>query len=185
MKTVGTQGGLLPALLLSGAGYIVLAFWFPLLPNLERTSAADIRTFAESLGSGLAYAALILLLFGLLIVVFRRIWRGGLWDLSAVSSPWVRLAAILGISALFGLPLVLTYPVNANDLFRYAQRGRVTSLYGGNPFTDPLTEFSQDPFFRWEGNGPARQPPTVRSGKWWTPQPHGSRRKIWPVFWWP
>jgi hypothetical protein len=135
-----------PALALSSLGYIGLALWFPLLPNLWRTPAADILTFSDSPAMGLAYGALLIILFLLLIVAFRGIWRRGLWGSHQARPAAQSLVLILGVTLLFGLPLVLTYPVNANDIFRYAQRGRITALYGGNPFTEPLTTYPDDPF---------------------------------------
>lgn len=131
------------ALLLSAAAYVGLALWFPLRPNLQ-PPPADILTFTPSLGAGLAYAALLLLLFLLLIVIFRALWRRGLGGPD--DRPARSLLLILGVTLLLGLPLVLMYPVNSTDIFRYVHQGRISSVYGGNPFTEPLTAYPQDPF---------------------------------------
>jgi hypothetical protein len=145
--------------MLSGLGYIVLAWWFPLLPNLGRRPAADILIFTDSLTMGVAYGALLITLFVLLIVAFRGIWLRGLWGAHLARPAGQSLALILGVTVLFGLPLVLTYPVNATDLFRYAQRGRITTLYGGNPFTEPLTDYPNDPFRPLAGEWAAETTP--------------------------
>jgi hypothetical protein len=57
-----------------------------------------------------------------------------------------RLLLILGTAVLFALPLLFTFPFNATDIYRYFIRGRISSLYGQNPFTDPPDAFPQDPF---------------------------------------
>ncbi len=58
---------LLPSLL----GYALMAAWFPLRPNVAMIPPGDIRTFATTLPAGLAYASLVLALFGLLVWAFR------------------------------------------------------------------------------------------------------------------
>ena len=150
-KTVGGWRLLWPALLLSGAGYVGLALWFPLRPNLVRVPAADILDLADSLSSGLAYAGLLVLLFVLLVLAFRGIWLRGFWRSDMDRPPWHSLVVVIVITIFFGLPLLWIYPVNATDIFRYAQQGRISAVYGGNPFVEPLTDYPQDPFLPYAG----------------------------------
>ncbi len=162
-KTVGGWRLLWPALLLSGVGYVGLALGFPLLPNLAHVPALDILDLADLPARGMAYAALITLLFVLLIIAFRGIWLRGMWGLRQVRPAWTNLATVLGVTVVFALPLIVTYPINATDVFRYAQHGRLSSVYGANPFVEPLSEYAQDPYFplagEWRGEttpyGPA------------------------------
>ena len=140
-----------PALLLSGAGYVGLALWFPLRPNLAYKPAADILFLAHSLGNGLAYAGLLILLFILLLVAVRGVWLRGVWPADSAPAYWRTLFAILAVTALFGLPLVFTFPINATDIFRYGLQGRISSSYVGNPFVEPLTNYSTDPLFSYAG----------------------------------
>lgn len=145
VKTVGPWRLLWLALLLNAAAYVGLALWFPLWPSLQ-PPPLDILAFTPSLRSGLAYGALLTGLFLLLIGIVRGVWRRGIWGPARTRPAAQSLAVILGASLFLGLPLLFMYPINATDLFRYAQQGRITSLYGGNPFTEPLTAYPQDPF---------------------------------------
>jgi len=127
---------------LSLAGYIVLAFWFPLLPHYNRLPVADVRSLAPSLAGGLAYALLLCLLFTFFAIAYRRV-QGG--------RERVGLLRLAGTSLLFALPLLLVYPINANDLYRYVIRGRINSLYGESPFAVPPDGFPDDPFLPLAG----------------------------------
>lgn len=134
---------LLSLLLLSALGYGLMALWFPLAPNVARAPAADIRAFAPTPFGGLAYALLLLALFALLVAAFRRAEAGG-----AGRRP---LLFILGGSLLLALPLLLAYPINATDVYRYVIRGRIASAYGENPFVSPPETFIGDPFMPLSG----------------------------------
>ena len=112
-------------------GYSLTAVYFPLSLYYNRLPLPDIRSFTPSLGQGLVYACGLLLLYGLYLQASRQ-------------PP--RLWIILGTAVLFALPLLFTFPVNATDVYRYFIRGRVSSIYGENPFTQPPTAFAQDPF---------------------------------------
>jgi len=125
-------------LLLSLLGYGLIAWWFPLLPNINQSPPGDIRSFAPSLTRGIAYAALLLGLYALLIPAFRRIER----DEKGTRS----LLIILTGSLLLALPLLFTYPINSTDIFRYVIRGRIASVYGQSPFIVAPSSFPGDPF---------------------------------------
>ena len=132
-------------LYLAAAGliYAFLAWWFPLWPNVRRAPPGDIRTFAPTLPGGLIYAALLLLLFVLLLASFRHAARHGLGR-----RPLATL--LLGALAL-ALPLLLVYPINATDVFRYVVRGRIASAHAANPYLAPPSAFIGDPFLPLTG----------------------------------
>ena len=95
--------------------------------------------------------------------IFRRWLRYALWMtiaflLCGIAYRLVRrmdrpptIVTVLFVAVLFGLPLISTYPINANDLFRYMIRGRVSSVYGANPFATPPNAFPEDPFLSLAG----------------------------------
>lgn len=134
----------LPAVfLLSLLGYVLVALWFPLVPNVAQSPPGDIRSFAPSLPGGIAFALLVTGLFALLVPAFRRVEQGG-----AGSRP---LRSVLAGSLLLATPLLFAYPINATDIFRYVIRGRIASAYGQNPFTVPASSFPTDPFMPLAG----------------------------------
>jgi hypothetical protein len=127
---------------LSLAGYALLAFWFPLLPHYDDVPLADVRSLAPSLAGGLAYALLLCLLFAFFAIAYRRVRSGR-------ERP--RILGLVGASLLFALPLLLVYPINANDLYRYVIRGRIQSVYSESPFVVPPDGFPDDPFLPLAG----------------------------------
>lgn len=127
-------------ILISILGYTLLVLWMPLLPNLDESKG--VRDFTPSLVSGLAYAALFSVLYSCYWQLYRLI-RDGRWR--------PRFLTLLLLTLIFSLPLIFTYPFNANDLFRYATRGRITAVYGGNPFHEPPRAYPQDPFAHLTG----------------------------------
>lgn len=131
----------------SAIGYLILALWFPLIPNIELTPPGDIRTFAPSPLAGLVYASLLIILFTLFVAACRSAeWRG------LGRRP---LVSILAGALALALPLLWTYPVNATDIFGYVIRGRIASAYGENPFSTPAAALVGDPFMplvgEWAG----------------------------------
>ena len=110
--------------LLSFCGYVVLAVMFPLVPNFDHQPVADIRVFQPGLLGGLFYAFLILSLFFLHALLTLRI--------KHIDSP--ALSSLMGATLLLGSPLLFMYPINANDVYRYAIRGIISSQYGANPY---------------------------------------------------
>ena len=127
---------------LSLACYIGLALWFPLLPNFNRAPLVDVRSLAPSLAGGLAYGALICLLFAFFVLAYRHVRK-------ADEKPG--LSKLVGVSILLSLPLLFVYPINANDLYRYVIRGRVQTVYGENPFSVAPDSFVDDPFLPLAG----------------------------------
>ncbi len=108
----------------SFCGYVVLALAFPLLHNFDRQPVGDIRTFLPDLNGGLFYGLLLIILFALHWLMYRRVESG------SVSSFRVVAAA----SLLFAAPLLFIYPINANDVYRYIIRGLLSSRHGLSPF---------------------------------------------------
>ncbi len=123
-------------------GYLVFWAWFPLRPYFNTVPLQDVRSLAPSLLAGLGYALLLLALFGLYWLAFRLVDQG-----RAVPS----LIFLLGTAVLFAIPLLQTYPINANDLFRYVIRGRLTSIYSENPYDTPPDAIADDPFLPLAG----------------------------------
>lgn len=123
-------------------GYLLVRYAFPLVSADQRIPLADIRKFAPSLGGGLRYALWMTIAFLLCGIAYRLVHR--------MDRP-PTIVTVLFVTVLFSLPLLSTYPINANDLFRYMIRGRVTSVYGANPFATPPNDFPEDPFLSLAG----------------------------------
>ncbi|MFW5940500.1 MAG: hypothetical protein ACOCXI_01775 [Chloroflexota bacterium] len=122
-------------LLLSLLGYALLPIRFPLLPDYNDLPLSDVRTFAPSLLHGLGYALHFLFLYGLYVIAWRVARRAG------AARAFVLLAPLL-----LALPLLLTYPINATDVFRYFVRGRVLAVHGESSLSVPPSAFPEDPF---------------------------------------
>lgn len=126
----------------SWVGYLVFWGWFPLRPYHNTLPLQDVRSLAPSLLAGAGYGLLLLALFGLYWLAFRLVDRGR-------AGP--SLLFLLGTAVLFAIPLLQTYPINANDLFRYVIRGRLTSVYSQNPYDTPPDAIASDPFLPLAG----------------------------------
>jgi hypothetical protein len=121
------------------AGYLLFAFWFPLFPRFfNHVPLADIYTFTPALTAGLAYAAV----FGLLYWFYILCWR---------QAARLSLPLILLIAAVYALPLLFTFPANANDIYRYYVRGRITVVYGQSPYTLAPADFPDDSYLPLAG----------------------------------
>ena len=133
--------------ILSLIGYFIFWLWFPLLPHYNQAPLADVHTFSPALWLGLIYGFMLIALFGLYILGARQI--------SKMSKP-PKLTLLLATAVILALPLIFTYPVNANDIFRYVIRGRIQTVYAANPYTDAPTAFPNDPLLalagEWAGN---------------------------------
>lgn len=129
-------------LLLQLGGYVLLLRWFPLVPYFNQFPQLDVRAFTPSLAAGLAYGALLISLFVGLIISYR---------LSRTEPGLQRLGFIVAAAALYGGVLLATYPINATDVYRYVIRGRVSAVYGENPFATPPAAFAEDPFLPLAG----------------------------------
>jgi hypothetical protein len=142
--------------LASLAGYLLFAFWFPLFPPFNHVPLADIFTFSPTLAGGLAYAAV----FGLLYWLYLLSWQRAAHQQQAarLSVPLILLAA-----AVYALPLLFTFPINANDIYRYFIRGRITVVHQQSPYDLAPADFPDDPYLplagEWAGEtspyGPA------------------------------
>lgn len=153
---VGRRIPLWVVILASGVGYWVLYAWFPLLPNVDRVPAADIRTFLPAYRQGLLYGLLIVTLYGLYVLAFWKVWAGSERDRQANdgrhrAGPRESLAVVLLIAAMLAAPLLLTYSVNSTDLFRYVISGRITSVYESSPFEMTRDSFASDPYLPLAG----------------------------------
>jgi hypothetical protein len=122
---------------LSFAGYLVLSFWFPLRPHFNVSPSLDIRSLAPSLAAGLAYVVLICLLYALYLLAYRLISK---------REDGLSLLSILLVAAALCLPLLLTYPINATDIYRYFIQARISTVYNENPFTLPPSALEGDPY---------------------------------------
>jgi hypothetical protein len=56
---------------------------------------------------------------------------------------------VLGGALASGLVLLFLYPFDAADVFDHIMRGRILSVYGGNPFRDLAAQFPDDPFYAY------------------------------------
>ena len=123
--------------LLNLAIYLGFALWFPLWKDPGQIPLPDIYSFTASWPGLVGYAGCLLALFGLLWWFYDRVRQGVLvprWQ-------WLFVTA-----ALFCLPLLLTFPINATDLHRYYLSGRVAAVHGQSPFSISLGVFERAPY---------------------------------------
>lgn len=87
------------------------------------------------------YARLILAFAGLAILY--------IFAIRAASQTKSRSAWIIVIGGMLTFILVLLFmaPFDALDIYNYVFYGRITAIYGGNPFQQVIAEFTKDPFF--------------------------------------
>lgn len=123
--------------LLSLVGYIIVANWFPLRPYYNHSPSPDIRQLAPTLADGGKYAALLLLLTGLYWIAYQLVTR---------RKNGLSLAAILAVAALFCLPLIMAFPINATDVYRYFIRGRISQVHHENPFDVSVASLTDEPY---------------------------------------
>ncbi len=57
--------------------------------------------------------------------------------------------AVIAGAVAFNLALLSLYPVDSADVFDNIMRGRITQVYGGNPFYQAPIKFKSDPFFSY------------------------------------
>ena len=122
--------------LLSLACYLIFALWFPLNPDLHRLPLPDIWTFSPSLLAGLGYLLLLGLLHALYWMAYKSVQRGKV----RMGLGWILL-----IAAIYCLPLVATFPINASDVYAYFIQGRTVTVYGQSPLIVPPAAFPDDP----------------------------------------
>ncbi len=122
---------------LSLSGYFALRLWFPLSPFFDRFPLPDVRTLAPTLGEAAAYALLLGALYLLYLLAYSLVQR---------LDSGLSIVLILFTAALFCLPLLSTFPINATDVYRYFIRGRISSVHGQNPFLVPVAELEEESF---------------------------------------
>jgi hypothetical protein len=114
-----------------------VASWFPLRPYYNHYPSPDIRLLAPTLADAGKYAALLLLLTGIYSIAYRLVTR---------REKGLPLAAILGVAALFCIPLILAFPINATDVYRYFIRGRISQVHHENPFVVSVASLADEPY---------------------------------------
>lgn len=145
---------------LSLAGYALLGWWMPLVPNVPRTPEGlplpDISSFAPWPWGTLAYGLLLAALFGLYWLAYRAIQAVTPARPAQDATPEFQnlpqplplryllskadrlrrdsLVQILAPVVLFGVVLVGTFPFNATDIFRYWITTRITAAPALNPY---------------------------------------------------
>ena len=126
--------------LCSGLIYLVFAVWFAFVPHHNVAPLADTFALARTWWQGLLYGVLLTILFGFYLLAWQR--------LREEDSSFTQI--FLG-TLLFIPSLILTFPINATDLYRYFIRGRVASIYGASPYAAAPTEFANDPYLPLAG----------------------------------
>ena len=61
----------------------------------------------------------------------------------------MQLAIVMGFALLFNVILVFMYPVDAADVYDNIIRGRMSAVYGLNPFAQTPQAVPDDPFYRY------------------------------------
>ena len=123
--------------LISLGGYIVVAIWFPLRPYYNHSPSPDIRFLAPTLADAGKYAGLLLILTGFYWIAYRLVVK---------REKGLPLGAVLGVAALFCVPLILAFPINATDIYRYFIRGRISHVHHESPFVVPVASLTDDPY---------------------------------------
>lgn len=102
---------------------------------------------AQSLGtlSGLTASNAILFL-GAFAALFGLYWFGVRYVRKASRPRWI---IVIGMGLLFNAVLLPVYPVDAADVYDNIIRGRMSAVYGLNPFVATPNEVSADPFYRF------------------------------------
>jgi len=136
-----------PAMILVALGlvsegvYLAYVLLFPLTTYGHATRPYDMEQIAhDRYWMGGAWVVGLALLFGAYLIALRRV------EITAGS-----LRVILAFSLVFGLTLILLYPVTATDLFQYVMRARVQVVYGANPLSVPPSRFPGDPLLPFVG----------------------------------
>jgi hypothetical protein len=130
----------LSALAVASALIYGLAFVWPynLFKWWQLPGQSIARLAQHSLASGAAYVGAMAALFSLYLLacwIVKRDRRAAMW------------AVVVGGAVAFNVILMALYPVDAADVFDNIIRGRMTALYGANPFYQAPIDFKQDPFY--------------------------------------
>ena len=89
--------------------------------------------------------------FALLFALYVLVYRLTAGPLATSSSRW--RAVVLVAPLLLVLPLLVTYPVGAADVYDYSIFARMLGHYGANPMLHPPADFQADPwlaFVAWQ-----------------------------------
>ena len=125
---------------LSLAGYGLMVWGMSLRVNWGLL--VGLYRFVPTTRQGLGYVALICLLYGVYLHVANLL-NQAQWRPTPIH--------LFLLSLTIALPTIFVYPFNANDIFRYALRGRITAIYQANPYTTPPATFPEDFFTRLAG----------------------------------
>lgn len=71
------------------------------------------------------------------------------WSFSHEARGKAAWAVVLGGSLVFGLVLLYLYPYDAADIFDYIIHGRMTGVYGANPYRNVPNDYPDDPFLSY------------------------------------
>jgi len=104
--------------------------------HLHRQSIGTLNHFSND--GALLYIATFILLFVCYWLGYRI--------LRHIGQRWF-LLLIVGFSVIFNLILIQMYPADASDIYDYIIRGRMSSVYGLNPFQNVPNDIKQDPFY--------------------------------------
>ena len=118
------------------AGYAIFARWFFLIGRAEQWPLVDVYALAPTLPHGLIYLLIVSTLFLNYWLAYRFVQQH-----PTPPARWL----VVGVTLLFGIPLVLTYPINAVDVFRYWFEGRMIIEHGANPLTMSPNVLAGDP----------------------------------------
>lgn len=122
--------------LLSLVGYIILGIWFPLRPYFNHSPSPDIRLLAPTLVDAAKYAGLIIVLTIFYWIAYRLVIR---------RKEGLSLVFVLAVAALFCVPLILAFPINATDVYRYFLRGRISQVHHENPYVVTVSSVADEP----------------------------------------
>ena len=127
--------------LLAGASLLIYALAFALPYNLFEYWNQPQLTIAKIAHGdwrvGAAYVVAFVALFAAYLLAARLVRQ------HQHQSMW--RIVIVGALA-FNVAMLFLYPVDSADVFDNIIRGRMTALYGANPFYDTPSQFSSDPF---------------------------------------
>jgi hypothetical protein len=136
-----------PALLLAGMALIsALIYWFAIV---EPTNLLDLYQQARLDGStpywrDPQYRQHYVLAFAALGAFYWMSWRLALRTRGQLA--W---AIVAGGCLVFVVALLFFHPIDAADIFDNIMHGRMTWLYGANPFLQTASRYAQDPFYRY------------------------------------
>jgi hypothetical protein len=127
--------------LLAGASFLIYALAFVLPYNLFTFWNQPQLTIAKiahgDWRAGASYVVAFVALFAAYLFTARIVRQ------NQNQSMW--RIAIIGMLA-FNVVMLFLYPVDSADIFDNIIRGRMTALYGANPFYDTPFQFASDPF---------------------------------------